>query len=471
MKKTAILLAIVMLILNTGVTYGREYDYILEDGNRVPIPLTYIVRDVITLAGESGEFMLPEDIFIDKNDFLYVADTGNNRIVKLDKSGELLNSYTGPEERPFKSPKGVFVDDDGHIFVADTGNQRIAHLSSDGKYIEEFVRPVSELLDTHFTFEPSKIYVSPTGYIYTMKGQQLLMIDAQNGFRGFIGAVEVGYDFNSVLIRMLASKDQKDRIARRIPPPYINFKAGHDGMIYAVTLDYSGGQIKKLNSVGNNIYEKQSFGEQKDDKGQHIQPVFSAITVDQYGIITVVEERTGKIYQYDQEGNLLTVFGGKGTRKGLFQKPSAIDTDGDGNIYVLDMNLNNIQVFEPTRFVSLVHSAVHLYSEGKYEEALHDWQQVLSIDENYQHANRGMAKALMKAEEWEKALKEYKKADDRTGYSDAFSEHRHQLFRKYFGLVLLAFIISALLVIFGIRKYIRLSESILNNFRYRRGGL
>jgi DNA-binding beta-propeller fold protein YncE len=470
MKRTAIFLAIVILILNTSTAYAKEYDYIVEDGNRVPIPLTYMVKDVITLAGEPKGLALPEDLFVDKNNMLYVADTGNNRIIKMDNEGNVLGYYTGPEERPFKGPKGVYADDYGHIYVADTGNQRIVHLASDGKYIEEFVRPDSELLDQHFTFEPSKIYVSPTGYIYTMKGQQLMMLDAQNGFRGFIGAAEVGYDFTSVLIRMFASEEQKKKVARRMPPPYINFTVGPDEMIYAVTMDYSNGQVKKLNAVGQNILEKQPFGEQTDDQGQHIQPIFSDITIDQNGIITVAEERTCKIYQYDQEGHLLTVFGGKGTRKGLFQKPSAVDTDSSGNVYVLDMNANNIQVFEPTRFISLVHSAVKLYSEGKYEEALRDWQQVLKIDENYRLANKGMAKVLMKAEEWKEAMTEYKKANDRDGYTNAFTEHRHQMFRRYFGLVVLAFIILAILVFYGTMGYKKLAEKILDHNRYREGG-
>ena len=71
--------------------------------------------------------------------------------------------------------------------------------------------------------------------------------------------------------------------------------------------------------------------------------------------------------------------------------------------------------------------------EGKYEEALRDWQQVLKIDENYRLANKGMAKVLMKAEEWKEAMTEYKKANDRDGYTNAFTEHRHQMFRRYFG--------------------------------------
>ena len=76
----------------------------------------------------------------------------------------------------------------------------------------------------------------------------------------------------------------------------------------------------------------------------------------------------------------------------------------------------------------------------------------------------------MKAEEWKEAMTEYKKANDRDGYTNAFTEHRHQMFRRYFGLVVLAFIILAILVFYGTMGYKKLAEKILDHNRYREGG-
>ena len=171
-------------------------------------------------------------------------------------------------------------------------------------------------------------------------------------------------------------------------------------------------------------------------------PYFADITVDKNGIVTVVERRTCKIYQYDQEGNLITVFGGKSTnQKGLFSSPSSITADEEGKIYVLDRDLNNIQVFKPTRFIQLVHEALSLYSEGEYDQAYEVWQGVLKIDENFQLARAGMGHSLFKQRRWHDAMEQYTLADDRGGYSEAFVKYRHEIFRKYFPLVVLGLIL------------------------------
>jgi len=57
---------------------------------------------------------------------------------------------------------------------------------------------------------------------------------------------------------------------------------------------------------------------------------------------------------------------------------------------------------------------------------------VLEIDSNYALAHQGVAKVMGKQEKWEEALESYRLADDKEGYSKAFGEYRHELFRKYF---------------------------------------
>ena len=65
-----------------------------------------------------------------KDGALYIAETGRNRVVKLEKgkvttvagSGEEALTDGSAAEAAFSSPKGVAVGDDGSVYVADTGN-------------------------------------------------------------------------------------------------------------------------------------------------------------------------------------------------------------------------------------------------------------------------------------------------------------------------------------------------------------
>ena len=219
-------------------------------------------------------------------------------------------------------------------------------------------------------------------------------------------------------------------------------------MIYGILSNKDTAQIRKLNSVGNNTYKEQKYGfTLTDAEGLPLEPTFADITVEDNGIITVVDRLSGLIYQYDQEGNLLCTFGGIGTVGGLFQIPVSIDHDSEGNLYVLDYNTGAITIFKPTHFIQLIHQAVTLHGEGRYEEALVYWQQALEIDSNYALAHQGIAKVMGKKENWKAALDAYYLADDKDGYSEAFAEYRHELFRQYFVPVVGAIFVGAIMLV------------------------
>ena len=463
-KKRAWVMAIILftaVMLPGAVFAAGKTDYIIDagSGKQFPIPLTYDTSKVISYLGESAGYLnQPEDLFIDGGGLMYVADTGNNRIIKMDTWGNVLGLFSGPEDKPLSTPSGVYVDADGDIYVADTGNQRILHLSPTGEYVEAFGRPESALLGEDFTYFPSKIYINATGYIYVLKGNQLLTLDAYNQFRGYVGATKVDFDLRQLLIRLFASKEQKKRLDRKDPPSYLSFMIDDAGMIYVTILSKTDrNQIRKLNSVGKNIFvddEGLNFNTPGSTKGTIIGANFLDISVSKNGIISVIEQDTNNIYQYDQEGFLLTVFGGKGNTKGTFDLPSSIAEDRAGNIYVLDKSRNNIQVMKPTGFIKNVQKAVGLYGEGKYGESHTAWESVLRMDASYSLAHRGIGKALLKQERWQEAMAEFKTGDYQIEYSQAFNEYRHDLFRRYFGWVVLIAII--LLVLLGrLRRWLK----------------
>lgn len=336
----------IILIATCGITVqASDTDYVLDtDGNRLATPKTYLVQDVITYLGEEGGNLYePNDIFIDKEDNIFVADKGNNRIVKLNSEGEFEKMYSAGGG--LNAPQGVYYSDFGGLFVADTGNQRIVNLDENDQISEEFVKPDSAMLEDSSDFAVNKLYISQQGLVYVIKGQQFMTINANNEFKGFIGANTLEYNLMRTLIRMFATEEQKSRMEMEEAPPFNNFLIADDGMIYAVAAT-SSAQIKQINAKGENIYPTDYVSEKVyDANGKKIDADYVDIALDSDGIISVLERNTGHITQYDQEGNLITIFGGKGNKKGYFQNPTSLAVNSKGEIYVLDGSTGYIHIF------------------------------------------------------------------------------------------------------------------------------
>ncbi len=96
---------------------------------------------VLSVLGGGG----PEDLFgpravLPLGDFVYVADTGNKRIVRYERSGNRVSSWGGPGNGngQFVEPVGLAADASGAIYVADTGNHRVQVFDGEGKFLRQF---------------------------------------------------------------------------------------------------------------------------------------------------------------------------------------------------------------------------------------------------------------------------------------------------------------------------------------------
>lgn len=85
-------------------------------------------------------FNNPVALSKDSEGNIYVADMGNNRIVKLSSTGSLLQKFgsLGTGEGQFDTPFGVAIDNNGDILVADTANYRIQKFDPNFNFIKQW---------------------------------------------------------------------------------------------------------------------------------------------------------------------------------------------------------------------------------------------------------------------------------------------------------------------------------------------
>lgn len=449
-------------------------DYILDkkSGQEAVIPSTHQCTQYIDFIkgyypkgqdGDEGVLNNPQDIFVDYKDNIYIADSGNNAVVKLDSAGNFVMAIT-EESGKISYPLGVYVDDREEIFVSDNGNSRVVHFDRDGQYIEEFVAPKSELLSQNLsTFDPTKIAInSYNGYVYLLIGKEFLTLDAHNQFKGLVGTEPVGFDLADFLVRLLATDLQKDKVKKREPVSYNNFCITRDNKIYAVSMAEKN-QIKKINASGESQFPAGEYGRKSKDSdtGEWVSPVLTDIAVNSQEIITVADQRTSLLYQYNVDGELLTVFGGKGSVSGRFQNITSLCYNTKDQLLVLDGGSNSVQVLNTTAFMQSVHEGIALYRQGRYDEALNTWAAISEMVSCYPVAQTGMANIYYKQERYPEALEEYREAGNKTGYGRAFEAIRTDYIVDNFGwLVPLGLVLIAAVVwlVLYARRYCMLIE-------------
>jgi len=430
--------------------------YSSDTNNWIRTPNAFVPK------GVWGGLSHPEDLFMTSRDELYVADTGNNRIVQLDLEGQTVRTIPEQTDQDPKAklrkPEGVFVTDDGVIYVADTGSRRIAVFDRDGRYMKELLAPSSELLPATFVYAPLKVVVDQRGYIYMVtKGgyQGLLQLAPDGSFAGFYGANKVPTSWLDSLKRKFFTEEQLKEELSRLPGAVTNVTLDAQGFMFTVNKDLKSGQLKRLNFGGVDLLMNRNFA-------PWLKPLekfsFQDVHVDSQGVMSAAETTEGKIYQYDKNGELLFVFGtasvGSEQRLGMFKRVTSLVADSQGTLYIADGELNRIQIMKRTHFGELVHQASYMDNQGKYEEARKLWEEIHRLNGMYDRAYLGIAKAKFKTGDYEQAMTYFEQAKDKEGYSESFWQVRMNFLLRYFGTGMTVLAI-ALIGFFLYRRIIR----------------
>ena len=437
-----------------------------ENNERVSMPQMYRFLENLRGSYDGMEMSNPNDLCIASDGKIYVADTGNSRILKFSERGEYICSFDNGEESGLITPKGVATDEEQNIYIADSGNQRIVVLDQEGHFQYAHGKPDSDMLSGLAVYEPTKIDIGINGTLNVLVGKEFMSLSKDNEFLGYVGSADVGFSLKNLLINIFASERQKKLITKVQPDTYNNFTISDSGMIYAVSYGLEN-QIKKITSVGDNIYPNGKYGEYGLNQWNiKVRPNFSDIAVSDSEIIFVSELNTGRIYQYDRNGQLLSVFGGSGSGEGLFLSISAIDVDAQGNLYVLDSGYGQIQVFHPTYFNELILEASDLYENGEYDASYEKWMEVLDLHDSYPIALSTVAKILYKNKDFVASQEYYQLVDDQEGYGKANGEVKHEWVSEHFLLVCLILFAVFIAVLVGVFKFKRYADKMNHDLNY-----
>ncbi len=426
------------------------------------VPDGTVTGTVLTFDGQPlGAFSSPQDLCISADGDLYIADTGNNRIVVL--AGDLKTVkqiITGFEAEgkaeTFNKPYGVAVSQNHQLYIADSENRRIVVLNLDGSFVKYVKDPKSEVLDEGFVFKPLKVSVDYADRVYCVAQnmfQGIMVFAAEGDFTGFFGTISVKITLWERFWRKMATKEERSKQQLFIPTEFTGIDVDDEGFVYASNKDTDGLQaVRRLNPRGEDVIQKgpkenlggdRAFGAVGNYSGpsQIVDVVYR-----DHGIYSLLDARRGRVFTYDHEGNLLYIFGGIGTQAGTFRTPAAIEQMGN-RLLVLDSQQANISIFSETEYGNLINRAVSLRFDGDESQAVPLWQEVLRLDENNELANSGIGKAYLSAGDNEKALIYLRRGMNRAYYSVAFKRWRNDLLTGNISWILTGLIVLVVLLL------------------------
>ncbi len=424
-------------------------------GSTIETQTAYLPYTTITKIGEEN-LKQPTDFTLLDDGYIYILDSGNKRVVVSDMNAELVMTFG---EGILNSPRGIFVTEDHTCYIADHGAKSIFVFDKDGNLINTYGKPDSAMYGESQDFKPLKIVVNSFGTMYVISESNtngIVEISPVEGgtFLGYFGTNSTRASLWTIIWRAILTEAQRAKMLPNIPATPDNLAIDDKGIIYTVTRGEKTGALKRLNIAGVNMIEPDAY-----------EDLPAAVAVGNHDNAFVAAQ-SGYIYEYNNDGDLLFVFGGADDgeqRIGLSTKVEAIQIGTDDKIYVLDSDKAQIQVYTPTEFTGHLHDALYLFSKGRYTESKEPLGKVLEMNNLFDYANMAMAKALYKEGDYEGALKYSKLAKDLDTYSDSFWEIRAAWLKHNLTAVVL--IIAGIALIWTVLKALDKKYGILGGCR------
>ena len=276
----------------------------------------------------------PAGLAVDRHGNVYIAESGGNRVRRVDRSG-IISTIAGTGEPGFGGDRGaataallhrpsdVAVDLAGNVYVADNFNHRVRAIDTDG-----MIRTVAgtgvggsgregAIATQSDIFHPTQIAIDPQGNLYIAGQDRISKVDASGTIRTFGGPSPSAGGGLTLGPRAVAVDLQ--------------------GIVYFTRRDFSG--ISKVGVSGVvssvlDIPQDEYFPE--------------GLAVDASGTLFFSNPRSNRLYSVQPGGEAVAVAGlgfGRYTGEGgpatdaKLQYPQSVAADRLGNLYLQDGSL------------------------------------------------------------------------------------------------------------------------------------
>ena len=311
-------------------------------------------------AATAGQLNTPNGVALDGSGNLYIADWGNERIRKVDSSGN-ISTVAGNGTFGFSgdggaataarlaSPSGVALDALGNLYIADTDNQRIRKVDTSGN-----ISTVAGTGTAGFSGDggaataarlrsPSGVALDGSGNLYVADrlNNRIRKVDSSGNISTVAGSGTAGFGGDGGSATATA--------ARLRSPAGVTL----DGSGNLYIADTSNHRIRKVDSSGV-ITTVAGGGSSLGDGGAATAARLrspSGVALDGSGNLYIADRDNYRIRKVDSSGNISTVAGsargfsgdGAAATAAQLNGPEDVALDGSGNLYIADTGNNRIR--------------------------------------------------------------------------------------------------------------------------------
>jgi sugar lactone lactonase YvrE len=269
-----------------------------------------------TSGSGPGQFNLPYGIQRSSWGFVYVCDSGNNRIQYFSDGGTRLGGWgvPGVGNGQFNTPAGVATDLAGNVYVTDSGNNRVQKFDLNGNYLGQWGSLGGGAGQFH---QPSGIAVDGAGFIYVADelNNRIQKFNSAGTFQTSWGGLGGG--------------------TGQFSGPK-GVAVDNEGLIYV--MDSGNNRVQKFTNTGVWILQ---FGFPGNGNGQFNSPVGAA--VDASNFVYVTDFSNHRVQKFGPTGVYITQWGFLGTFANQFYYPVGISIDPAGSVYVSEYLGTRIQ--------------------------------------------------------------------------------------------------------------------------------
>ncbi len=225
-----------------------------------------------------GNFISASAFSINSSGFIYIADDGDDSLIKLDTLGKVIKEIGGYGwgESAFDTPSDIFATS-LNVFVCDKRNHRVQAFDKDLNFISELYTRERENSDERFGY-PLSCALSSMGDLYVLDSENIRVLKFDlfgnfiQNFGGFDWGVyslinpkklAVNFD-NTILVlddSLLVVYDQfgngKEKISlgnsfTNLKAAYVNLILNNENEIYIGLFGIGDSSLNKINLIGVN---------------------------------------------------------------------------------------------------------------------------------------------------------------------------------------------------------------------------